>query len=342
MGGMRCITDQQQVPVPPASGAQSGKPDPAAVVGYQRLTPQRVSEHLGAERDPPIVALARFPRAVSGIGLPAAHPAAFLELHDERAHRVAVGIRVGLHSSDVGLGDKEFECVEDHWRAQPHVACMPCLELRLEHISASVSGQAVDAVGADHQVIRAAQLLEGRGHRAVMDGDSKLLASLTEDREQPLPADGGKPMTARGEDLPVEMHVDVVPDRKILREALVKGGVSMLDAAERLVGKDDPEPESVVCGISLPNLDMVFGVQQLDQRRQIEPRGPATDDRETQSRLRGPQLFSRSRNRCSLPVAVRGKASANSIARGYLYGAIWLLTKSCSVFAGSRPSSAPG
>src|SRR5260370_40499376 len=114
------------------------------------------------------------------------------------------------------------------------------------------------------------------------------------------------------------MHVEVVPDRKILREAPVKGGVSMLDAAECLVGKDDPEPESVVCGISLPNLDLVVGVQQLDQRRQIESRRPATDDREPQSRPRGLQLFSRSPNRCSLPVAVRGNASANSIARAHL------------------------
>jgi hypothetical protein len=114
------------------------------------------------------------------------------------------------------------------------------------------------------------------------------------------------------------MHVDVVPDRKILREALVEAGVGVLDAAERLVGKDDPEPKSVVSGIPFPDLDLVVSVQQLDQRRQIEARRPATDDREPQSGLRGPQLFSRSRNRWSLPVAVRGNASANSIARGYL------------------------
>ena len=116
----------------------------------------------------------------------------------------------------------------------------------------------------------------------------------------------------------------------------------MLDAAERLVGKDDAEPKSVVCSISLPDLDLVVWVQKLDQRRQVEARRPAADDRELEYRLRDPQLLSRSRNRCSLPVAVRGSSSANSIARGYLYGAIWLLTKSCNVLAGSGPSSAPG
>jgi hypothetical protein len=65
------------------------------------------------------------------------------------------------------------------------------------------------------------------------------------------------------------MHIDVVPDGKVLREALEESGVGMLDAAERLVGKDDPEPESVVRSISLPDLDLVVGVQQLDQRRQV-------------------------------------------------------------------------
>src|SRR5690606_65046 len=39
---------------------------------------------------------------------------------------------------------------------------------------------------------------------------------------------------------------------------------------------------------------------------------------------------SRSRNRCSLPVSVLGNESQNSIARGYLYGAIVCLTKFCS------------
>jgi hypothetical protein len=219
---------------------------------------------------------------------------------------------------------------------------MTCLDLRLEHLSASVSGQAVDAVGADDQVVRSAQLLERRRDFAVVDGDAELLAPLAQDRQQALPADGGKPVTARGEDLPLEVDVDVVPDREVLREPLVKGRVCILDAPQRLVGKDDPEPEGVVSGISFPDLDLMVWVQQLDQRRQIEPRRPAADDRELECRLRVRQLLSRSRNRCSLPVAVRGRASANSIARGYLYGAIWLLTKSCSVFAGSGPRSAPG
>ena len=114
------------------------------------------------------------------------------------------------------------------------------------------------------------------------------------------------------------VHVDVVPGCKVLREPLVETGVGVLDAAERLVGEDNAEPESVVGGVSLPDLDLIVGVQELDQSRQVKPGRPATDDRDVESRLRGPQVGARSRNRCSLPVAVRGNASANSMARGYL------------------------
>ena len=40
----------------------------------------------------------------------------------------------------------------------------------------------------------------------------------------------------------------------------------------------------------------------------------------------------RRRNLCSFPVSVRGSASRNSTARGYLYGATVAFTKSCSAF----------
>jgi len=81
------------------------------------------------------------------------------------------------------------------------------------------------------------------------------------------------------------VHVDVVPGCEVLRQPLVKGGVGVLDAAERLVGKDDAEPERVVGGVSFPDLYLVVGVQELDERRQVEPRRPPTDDRDLEVRL---------------------------------------------------------
>ena len=50
------------------------------------------------------------------------------------------------------------------------------------------------------------------------------------------------------------------------------------------------------------------------------------------------EAATRSLKRCSLPVSVRGSAVQNSIARGYLYGAMWALTKSCSSRANASPA----
>ncbi len=95
--------------------------------------------------------------------------------------------------------------------------------------------QAVDPIRGDDQVVRAAQVVEWRCGLAVVDGYTGLLAPLTQDRQQALPADGRKAVPARGEDLSVEMDVDVVPDRKVFRESFVESRVGMLDATEGLV-----------------------------------------------------------------------------------------------------------
>src|SRR5579864_3171599 len=175
-----------------------------------------------------------------------------------------------------------------------------------------------------------------------MDGDSEFLTPLAQDGKQPLPADGGECVPPGGQDLATVMNVDVVPDREIPGEPLEESGVGVLDTSERLVRKHDPESERLVRVVAFPYLDLVAGVKELDQGRQVQARRATTDDRDLQRRLRGAQLSSRSRKRCSLPVAVRGSSSANSIALGYLYGAISPLTKSCSALTGSGPSSAPG
>ena len=60
---------------------------------------------------------------------------------------------MSLHCSNVGLGDEKLERVENQRCAQPHVTRVPCVELRLKNFGARVSGEAVDTVGADHQVV---------------------------------------------------------------------------------------------------------------------------------------------------------------------------------------------
>jgi hypothetical protein len=116
----------------------------------------------------------------------------------------------------------------------------------------------------------------------------------------------------------MEVHVDVIPDRKVLSEPLIESSVGLLDAAKRLIREDDAEPERIVDSVPLPDLDPVVWVEEFDQGGQVQTRRPASDDRDVERRVRGRQLPSRSRNRCNFPVAVRGSVSANSITRGYL------------------------
>ena len=93
---------------------------------------------------------------------------------------------------------------------------------------------------------------------------------------------------AAGDDLALEVHVDVVPDRELrlhLREDL---RIGVLDAAEGLVAEDHPEAEGVVGGVALPHGDLVRlpgdGRELLRERAEVEAARPATDHRDPHAR----------------------------------------------------------
>src|SRR4029077_5837972 len=136
------------------------KANPPAAVADQRLSLQHVGEHLRAEGHALLVAFAWFPGALRRVHLAASPPAGLLELDDECAHRVAVGVGVRLHGTYVRFGDEELERVEDERRAEPHVARIPGIQLGLESLRLSLPREAVDTVGADHEVIRISQDFE--------------------------------------------------------------------------------------------------------------------------------------------------------------------------------------
>src|SRR5262249_5704411 len=133
------------------------------------------------------------------------------------------------------------------------------------------------------------------------------------------------------------------------------GLVGVLDATEGLVGEDDPEAEGVVGGVALPHGDLVVRAELLRQRREVQPAGAATDDRDPHAPRVGrvfddrqpsdmtPSLaIARSRKRCSLPVPVRGSTSTNSTRRGYLYGAISAFANSCNSLTFASSPTTPG
>ncbi len=318
MRGVRRVADQQHVAVPPGAGAHGREPDPAAVVGDQVTALERVGEDLRAEGDGRLVALARLPGAIARVELAALQPALLLELHDEGAHGVAVRVGVRLHDAAVRLGDEELERLEDERRAEPDVARPARVDARPEHVLPRLPGEAVGPVGRDHEVVRLAELVERRRELPVVDVHPEFLAPLAQDGQQALAADRGKAVPAGRDHVAAVVDVDVVPDREIPRELLVERGVRLLDSPQSFVREHDPEAECVVGRVALPDLDPVVWVEELHERRQIQARRPRPDDRDLKRRPRGSQLLSRSRNRWSLPVAVRGSASATWMAGGYL------------------------
>jgi hypothetical protein len=104
---------------------------------------------------------------------------------------------------------------------------------------------------------------------AVVDGHAELLAPGPQGSQQTLAADRCEPMPAGREHLSVEVHIDVIPDRKVPCEPLVESGVGLLNPAKSLVREDDTEPEGIVGRISLPDLDPVVRVEELDQGGQV-------------------------------------------------------------------------
>jgi hypothetical protein len=68
-----------------------------------------------------------------------------------------------------------------------------------------------------------------------VDGHAELLAPGAQDRQQSLAADRGESVPTRSQNLPVVVDVDVIPNRKVLRQALKESCICLFDAAERLV-----------------------------------------------------------------------------------------------------------
>jgi hypothetical protein len=115
-------------------------------------------------------------------------------------------------------------------------------------------------------------------------GDAELATAVLEDLEQPAPAHRGEAVAAAGDDLAVDVHVDVVPDRELPLHPLIDRRIRVLDAAQRLVAEDDAEAEGVVGGVALPDRDLVVlpgGRRQLlGERREVEPSRTPTDHRD--------------------------------------------------------------
>ena len=120
-----------------------------------------------------------------------------------------------LHHAVRRLADVEGEGVEDLVGAEPHVAAVADVEGRAEGVGVARADGRVEAVAGDDQVVRRGELGDVGCRRTEAEVDAEVAAALLEDLEQPAPAHRRERVAAAGDDLALEVHVDVVPDREL-------------------------------------------------------------------------------------------------------------------------------
>src|SRR6202035_3688376 len=145
----------------PALIAHGGEADPPRVVRMHRVAVEDWREQTAYLRDAGDIALAGLePARREGFEAGAA-PHRVVHLHDERAPGRVVRVTVNLHDAVRRLDDVELERIEDEVRPEPHELAAAHLESRLKRPRVPAPYRRVDAVRADHQVVRHRELTGG-------------------------------------------------------------------------------------------------------------------------------------------------------------------------------------
>src|SRR5690606_37616089 len=168
----------------------------------QGASAERVREQLGAG----------FHRLVLGHPVESGGPPDLLAHLDDHGGGVGgEGVAVQLHHAVLGLGDLEAEGVEGEVGGQPDVAAAVCGDARPEDVGEGGAGAAVHPVGGHHQVVAAGQSGRFRRLGAEPQIDAEGAAAGVQDLQQPVPAEGGEAVAARGVAGAAVHDVDVVP-----------------------------------------------------------------------------------------------------------------------------------
>ena len=148
--------------------------------------------------------------------------------------------------------------------------------MRLELLGVTTADDAVDAVGADHQI----RVEVGRGIadlRLEREPHPELGAATLQDVEQALARDAGEAVAPRGQHLAPVVDVDGIPVSEAAGDLDVALAIGLGEALERRVGEDDPEPERIVGPVPLDDREVVAGVRLLHEQAEVEPGRTAAD-----------------------------------------------------------------
>ena len=269
MRGVRRVAEDDDVPAVPRRVRDLREVEPERPVRVQLPPAQLVREQLLAEGEALLLVQPVEPgRAPHRLGA----------LDDERRHSLVVRVGVRVEEAVLDLAEGEREGVEDVVGAEPDV--LRALRPDLRSKVAEAAHEAVRAVRA-HDEIRVRQLLD---LDAELERHAQLAAALLQDLEQAPPRDRRERMAARRYLAPLETDVDAIPAGERVRDLEMRLGVRVPQRAERLLAEDDAEAEGGIGLVAPEDAHADPAVELAQQDRQVEPCGPAADDRDVHAR----------------------------------------------------------
>ena len=160
-------------------------------------------------------------------------------------------IGVGPDPSGLGLLERESEGVERLGRAEPGEAVGAGFGIDPEMLGIMVAKAAVDAVGADDEVVFGPMLEAGFAFAFEVKFDAQFAGALAEDREQALAADADETVPGGAHRVAVNMDLDIVPMGEFVGDDLRRCGVVGGEILDRLVREDDAPAERFALAIAL-------------------------------------------------------------------------------------------
>ena len=274
MGGVRGVAEQDQFVVRPALAFDPLELEPRRAaaqvrgIGHQALSLEIFGENPLARGDR--IGLAQ---RVEGESAPGR-----VRAFDDEGRAIGREF-ISMRPDPPGLGllERKGEGVERLGRAEPGEAVGAGFGINSEKPGIMVAKAAVDAVGANDEVVFGPMLEARFAFPFEVKFDAQFPGALAEDREQPLAADADKTVPGGAYRVAVNMDLDIVPMGEFVRDDLRRRGVVGGEILDRLVREDDAPAERFALAIALKHFDVMRRVAQLHRDREIEPGGTAAD-----------------------------------------------------------------
>ena len=170
--------------------------------------------------------------------------------------------------------------------SEPDVLAGTHIDVGFENISGGGTDFGIDAVGSDDQVVVAVNL-DGADLGLEVQDDAERLGPVLQDTEQGVAADPAEAMTPGTLHGAAIVDGDVVPIDEVLANFGSAFRVVAGKVGERFVGQHDAPTEGVIGLVALDHDNVVPGIPEFHQDREIKARRSATQTRDTHEHLRG-------------------------------------------------------